>query len=86
MGKCGLTIGGAEETIRAVNLRGTEARLLRAPSGAAGFLIISVGHLASGAPLWWEQTWYRGDMYEFHNRHGPIEVAHGATGVLRSAF
>jgi hypothetical protein len=49
-------------------------------------LIISVGHLASGAPLWWEQTWYRGDMYEFHNRHGPIEVAHGATGVLRSAF
>jgi GntR family transcriptional regulator len=83
MERFGLEIGGAEETIRAVNLRGEEAKLLRVRSGEAGFLVLSIGYLSSGEPLWWEQTWYRGDLYEFHNRHGPVEVAHAATGALR---
>jgi GntR family transcriptional regulator len=80
----GLEIGGADETIRAVNLRGEEAKLLRVRGGEAGFLVISIGYLASGEPLWWEQTWYRGDMYEFRNRHGPVKVAHAATGAFRA--
>lgn len=82
-GRFGLEIAGADETIRSVNLRGEQARLLRVRSGAAGFLVLSVGYLAGGEPLWWEQTWYRGDLYEFHNRLGPLQRPQPATGVLR---
>lgn len=73
-GQYGLEIGGADETIRAVNLRSAEATLLSARRGAAGFLVTSTGYLADGTPLWWEQTWYRGDRYEFHNRLGALRV------------
>lgn len=79
-----LEIGGADEVIRAVLLRGEEARLLAARSGSPGFLVCATGHLADGAPLWWEQTWYRGDMYEFRNRLGPIQTARPATGAFRT--
>jgi GntR family transcriptional regulator len=79
----GLEIGGADETIRAVNLRGEEARLLRTRSGTAGFLVISTGYLAGGEPLWWEQTRYRGDLYEFHNRLGPLRMGQPAQGAIR---
>jgi GntR family transcriptional regulator len=81
--KYALTIAGAEQTIQAVNLRGRDAKLLGVASGAAGFLVTSIGYLDAGQPLWWEQTLYRGDAYEFHNCLGPIQTAGPATGVLR---
>jgi GntR family transcriptional regulator len=77
--KYGRAINGAEETIRAVNLRGDEAKLLRTRQGAAGFLVVSRGFLTGGEPLWWEQTWYRGDIYEFRNRLGPIAAERSPT-------
>ncbi len=78
--KYGLDLGGADEVIRAVLLRNGEARLLEVRSGAPGFLIHATGSLADGAPLWQEETWYRGDMYEFHNRLGPLPGAHAVMG------
>jgi GntR family transcriptional regulator len=81
--KYGLEIAGADETLRAVLLRSDVARTLDVRSGAPGFLVMSTGFLADGSPLWWEQTWYRGDMYEFHNRLGPIRTPRPATGALR---
>ena len=69
----GLELGSAEEIVHAVVLRGAEAKLLRVRSGTvAGFQVTSTGYLADGAPLWWEQSWYRGDLYELHNRLGPL--------------
>jgi GntR family transcriptional regulator len=82
--KYGLELGGADEVIRAVPLRGVEARLLEVRNGAPCFLIHSTGYLADGAPLWWEETWYRGDMYEFHSRLGPMPGAQSMTGALRT--
>ena len=73
----------ADEVIRAVLVRNGEARLLEVRSGAPCFLIHATGYLADGAPLWWEETWYRGDMYEFHNRLGPMPGARSVTGALR---
>ncbi|MGQ9634242.1 MAG: GntR family transcriptional regulator [Bryobacteraceae bacterium] len=70
-----LEIEGADERIRAVHLRGPEARILRVRDGAAGLLIRSVGYLRGGRPLWFERTLYRGDAYEFHNRLGGIQPA-----------
>jgi GntR family transcriptional regulator len=61
----GLRIEESDQTIRAVKLRGHEAKLLEADKGAPAFLVSAAGY--SGAtPAWWEKTLYRGDMYEFH--------------------
>lgn len=79
----GLEIAGADQTIHAVNLCGDEARLLEVDEGVAGFEVTSVGSLRMREALWWEQTLYRGDAYEFHNHLGPIQAAGPATGALR---
>lgn len=70
-----LDIEGADERLRAVNLRGADARALQVRDGAAGMLVRSVGYLAGRVPLWSERTLYRGDAYEFHNRLGGIQRA-----------
>lgn len=82
-GRYGLTIEGADETIRAVNLRGREARLLALKPGAAGLRVCATGFLESREPLWWEQTLYRGDAYEFRNRLGGILTARPAVGAFQ---
>ncbi len=75
-----LSIEGADERIRGVNLRGADARALQVRDGAAGLLVLSVGYLGGGKPLWFERTLYRGDAYEFHNRLGPIQPAGKSQG------
>jgi GntR family transcriptional regulator len=79
-----LVISGADETIRAVTVARPEAERLRMAPQAAGLLVTSVGYLGGGEPLWWEETLYRGDAYEFQNRLGPIQTGRPATGVLRT--
>ncbi|MBL8232445.1 MAG: GntR family transcriptional regulator [Bryobacterales bacterium] len=78
--KFGLELSGAHQAIRAVSIHGSEAELLKVPQGAAGFLILSVGFLADGAPLWYEHTLYRGDMYEFRNQLTGVQPAAHAVG------
>jgi len=64
--RLGLAIAGADQLIRAVNIRAPQSALLGVRSGMAGFLLIATGCLADGRPLWSERTTYRGDVYEFH--------------------
>ncbi len=66
--RLGLSIGGADQLIRSVNIRAPESVLLGVRSGAAGFLVTATGYLADGRPLWSERTTYRGDVYEFHHQ------------------
>jgi len=75
-----LPIEGADESIRAVNIRGSDARALRVRDGSAGMLVTSTGYLSGRRPLWFERTLYRGDAYEFQNRLGGIQSAVFATG------
>jgi GntR family transcriptional regulator len=77
-----LDIAGAEETIRAVVLTDDEARHLEVEFGSAGLLVTAVGYLRGETPLWYEQTVYRSDTYEFRNRLGPIRTSGPATGAL----
>jgi GntR family transcriptional regulator len=77
-----LDIVGADQTIRAVIIRDTEASLLEVDSGMAGLLVISTGYLSGGVPLWWEHTVFRGDAYEFQNRLGPVQTARPAAGTF----
>lgn len=80
----GLEIAGADETLHSVQIRAQEAALLGVRRGAPCFFVTAIGYLLDGSPLWWEETWYRGDMYVFHNRLGPIRASRPATGALRT--
>jgi DNA-binding GntR family transcriptional regulator len=80
----GLTIGGANEIIRAVALHRSEAARLRVPARSPALEVRAVGYLADGRPLWWERTLYRSDLYEFHTQLGPIRPTSPTRGVLRS--
>ncbi len=82
---CGLQVAGADEVIRAVVLSASDARVLQVARGAAGLLVSRVGYLADRQPLWWEQTLYRGDAYEFHNQLGSDLPARPAMGALLAA-
>ena len=81
-GRYGLAIEGADERVRAVNLRGPEALALKVRNGAAGLLVSSVGYIAGRKPLWAEGTLYRGDAYEFRNRLGGLQPASRARGMF----
>lgn len=81
--RCKLDIAGAEQTIRAVSIRGDDAKLLEVAGGTAGLLVTATGALAGGASLWWERTLYRGDVYEFKNRIGPLQTLRPAAAVFR---
>ena len=58
-------VEGADQRVRAVNLRGAEARALHVRDGAAGLLVSSVGYLTGGGPLWSERTLHRGTLTSF---------------------
>lgn len=81
--KCGLSVTGADETIRAVNAAKAEAELLQVPTGSACFKIIATGHVDDDTPLWHEETYYRADVYEFRNRIGGIAGTRAAMGAIK---
>ncbi len=71
----GLNIGGAEQVIQAVNLKPADAKLLGVPARTAALRVVATGYLASKDPLWYEQTIYRPDAYEFHAVLGGVGSA-----------
>ena len=80
-----LRVEGADQTIRAVLIEGSEARALKVRPGSPGLLGISTGFLEGGAPLWFERTLYRGDAYEFQNRLDGIRRTGPAVGAFLSS-
>jgi DNA-binding GntR family transcriptional regulator len=63
--KYGLSIAESDQTIRAVQLIGKDAKVLEVRGGSAAFLVSAVGY-SGQTPIWWEKTMYRGEAYEFH--------------------
>lgn len=78
--KYALAITSAEQRIQAVNLSAADARQLKVPTGAAALCVRAIGH--AEAPLWLENTLYRGDRYEFHNALGPAKRPRPANLVI----
>lgn len=78
----GLKISGAEEVIRAVNLKSDEASILQLPQRTACLQVESTGYIGQNQPLWWEDTLYRSDTYEFKNRLGGVHSTKPAVGRL----
>ena len=56
----GLRVSESDQTIRAVSLRGKDAKTLKTPGGSPAFLVSAVGYSGERA-AWWEKTLYRGD-------------------------
>lgn len=77
----GLNLAGANQTIRAVNLDATDAKLLAVAKGTAALEVECTGRLQGGQALWWERTRYRGDGYAFQGSMGSAMPA--IAGVLR---
>ncbi|MFW5744328.1 MAG: GntR family transcriptional regulator [Spirochaetota bacterium] len=67
-GSYDLRLEGVAQRIRARNLSASEAKILRMKQGEAVLELTGVGHIAGGQPLWYEETLYRGDAYEFVNQ------------------
>mgnify|MGYP002137663227 FL=1 len=81
--KCRLTISGADESIRAVNASAAQAAALGIPPNTACLLVVATGFLEGGAPLWYEETLYRSDAYEFRNQLGGVSGPKPAQGRIR---
>ncbi|MFZ2278121.1 MAG: GntR family transcriptional regulator [Prosthecobacter sp.] len=81
--KCRLTISGADESIRAVNASAAQASALDIPPNTACLLVVATGFLEGGAPLWYEETLYRSDAYEFRNQLGGVSGPKPAQGRMR---
>lgn len=82
----GLAIAGADDTIRAVTLKGADAAALDVPRGTPAFEVTGLGRLGDERPLWWERTLYRGDQYQFHSRLGPVGATGDGTAPTRGAL
>ena len=70
--KYGLKIAESDQTIRAVALKGQNAKILKMRSGSPALLVSAVGYSGPTA-AWWEKTLYRGDAYEFHRARSSPE-------------
>lgn len=82
--KCKLTLSGADESIRAVNATKAQAAHLSIPANSACLLVVATGFLEGGSPLWYEETLYRSDVYEFRNQLGGVSGPRPAVGRMRS--
>lgn len=81
--KCHLAISGADESIRAVNASSAQASALGIPPNTACLLVVATGFLEGGVPLWYEETLYRSDAYEFRNQLGGVSGSKPAQGRMR---
>ena len=64
--QAGIRVSGAEQRIRAVRADEDLRARLELGREVAVLWVHAVG--SAGDPLWVEDTYYRGDRYEFHNR------------------
>ncbi|TVQ25134.1 MAG: GntR family transcriptional regulator [Spirochaetaceae bacterium] len=64
----GIGLDGVAQRIRARTVDAQSAAIIGCDVGDAVLELTGVGHAIGGAPLWYEETYYRGDAYEFVNQ------------------
>lgn len=67
-----LNIAGVDETILATTILGENSELLNVQNGDAGFFMYVIGYNDTKIPVWIANVIFRGDVFELHNRRGPI--------------
>jgi GntR family transcriptional regulator len=73
--KYGITLHRMDETIRTILLSGNTAKHLKAPNGTPAFLMHFIPCNEKKELLYFAEVIYRGDLFEFHNRIGPIHTS-----------
>ena len=67
-----LNIAGVDETILSTIILGKNSKYLHQQDGAPGFFMYVVGYNDTKVPVWIANVIFRGDVFELHNRRGPI--------------
>lgn len=80
----GTEIAGAEQRMRAVSLTEGEASSLGVKPGEPALRVVGTGFTTQNRPLWWEETTYRGDAYEFRTVLGPLARSSASVGSFVS--
>ncbi len=81
--KCGLVISGTDEVIQAIAADRLQADRLGIKEGTPCFMVTSTGYVNGDNPTWYEETIYRGDIYEFKNRVRGILNTQAALGQIK---
>ena len=71
---------------RKVTIEEEESAIMKLPMGSASLQVESVGYIDKQTPLWWEDTLYRSDAYEFRNNLGGVHSTRPAVGRLSGAL
>jgi len=80
-GALGLSVGHAEQRVRAVLPNREEKTMLALMQTTACLRVDGKGYLADGRLLWVEDTLFRGDRFEFHALLGPKGLTSGGTAL-----
>ncbi len=82
-GPLGLSLGHADQRVRAVVPTAEERAVLKTRQGTACLRVTGNGYLADGSLLWVEDTLFRGDLFEFHATLGsPPNAADRPQGLV----
>lgn len=82
-GPLGLSLGHADQRVRAVVPTAEERAVLKTRQGTACLRVTGSGYLSDGSLLWIEDTLFRGDLFEFHATLGsPADAAARLQGLV----
>ena len=82
--KYGVKLSNMDETLRSIILKGTTAKLLDVPAETPGFLMHNIPCNEDKLLLYFAEVIYRGDLFEFHNRIGPIQTSRAKFSTITS--
>ena len=69
----GISLVKMDEFIRSFIISGENSRLFESENDLPGFLMHFTPYTPENEPLYFAEVLYRGDLFEFHNRIGPIQ-------------
>ncbi len=78
----GITLSRMDEFIRSCIISGENRKLFESDVDLPGFLMHFMPYTPENNPLYFAEVLYRGDIFEFHNRIGPIQKSRPAITTL----
>lgn len=77
-----ITLSRMEEYIRSCIISGEKRELFESEADLPGFLMYFMPYTPDNEALYFAEVLYRGDIFEFHNRIGPIQKSRPAIANL----
>jgi len=83
--KHGISLVRMDEFIRSFIITGDNRSLFEIENDIPGFLMHFTPYTPENEPLYFAEVLYRGDLFEFHNRIGPIQKSRPVITTLSSS-